>query len=279
MREFGGRTAVITGGASGIGLAVARRLADEGMNLVLADIEEPALHGVVADFEARDVPVLGVRTDVADVASVAALADAAADRFGPVHVLFNNAGVGIGGPLLSDDPKYLDRFAWTLGVNLWGVLYGIRAFVPGMVAHGEPAHVVTTASMAGLLPAQLGAYTVSKYGAVALSEMLVQEVAGTSVGVSVLCPGFVRTGIGESERNLPEHLVSLQEPTPEQEERGEIIREFVESGMDPAEVAGHVRDAIVDGRFWILTHPDFAELPRERAEQIVAGTAPTPSEM
>ena len=274
MHDFDGRTAVITGGASGIGLAVAHRLAAVGMNLVLADIEEPVLESVIGDFESRGVPAIGVRTDVADRESVESLAVEAGERFGSVHVLVNNAGVAAGGPLLDDDDHFYEKFEWTMGVNLLGVLHGIRSFVPSMLAHGEPGHVVNTASMAGLIPAPFGPYTVSKYATVALSELLAQETAGTNVGVSVLCPFFVKTEIGDSDRNLPEHLVQRGEPSPEQEARSEVIRDLVAGGIDPALVAQHVQSAIVDGRFWILTHPGSENHPRERAEQIAGGTAP-----
>ena len=274
MDDLRGRTAVITGGASGIGLAAARRFAAAGMNLVLADIEEPVLESVVGELGGSGVAVVGVRTDVADRESVEALTAAATERFGSVHVLFNNAGVGIGGPLLADDDQFYEKFDWTMGVNLMGVLHGIRSFVPAMIAHGEPAHVVNTASMAGLMPAPLGAYTVSKYATVALSELLAQETAGTNVGVSVVCPFFVKTEIGESDRNLPEHLVSIEEPTAEQEIRSEVVRDLIAGGIEPALVAEQVHDAIVGGRFWILTHPGSEDHPRERAEQIAAGTMP-----
>ncbi len=273
MDELCGRTAVVTGGASGIGLATARRLASAGMNIVLGDIEEPILEEIVSQFEADGVPTLGVRTDVADRESVDALAAATVERFGAVHVLINNAGVGLGGPLLSDDHDFYERFEWTMGVNLMGVLHGIRAFVPQMRAHGEPCHVVNTASMAGLLPAQMGAYTISKYGVVAMSEILVQEMADTNVGVSVLCPMFVQTGIDGSERNLPEDLVRFDEPTAEDEIRREIYRELVAGGIEPSVVADHVHDALLSGRFWIFTDESSADYAVQRAEHISASTA------
>ncbi len=278
MHDFEGRTAVITGGASGIGLATARRFAEAGMNLVLADIEEPVLETVVAEMEQSGASVIGVRCDVADLGSVQALAAAAHERFGPVHVLFNNAGVVTGGPLLADDDQFYEKFNWTMGVNLMGVLHGIRSFVPAMLAHGEPSHVVNTASMAGLLPAPIGGYTVSKYATVALSELLAQETAGTNVGVSVLCPFFVKTQISDSTRNMPEHLVQMEEPSAEDEVRTEVIRGLVAGGIEPSAVADHVHDAVIEGRFWIFTHPGSEDHPRARAEQIASGTAPAPWE-
>ena len=270
MREFSGKTAVITGGASGIGHGVASRLAAEGMNLVIADIEQSALDSVVAGFEADGVSVLGVRTDVADNDSVKALAAAANAHFGDVHVLFNNAGVAGGGPIL--EPDDIGVWDWVLGVDLMGVIYGIKAFGPAMVAHQEPCAIVNTASMAGLLPTpSLGAYTVAKYGVVAMSEVLSLETRETTnLRVSVLCPGFVHTRIADSDRNIPEHLVSLEEPTEESEFRRSAVRDLVASGMSPSEVAQKVFEAIVDEKFYVLPHPQFGEQIVARAQQIAA---------
>lgn len=274
MDDFQGRTAVITGGASGIGLAVATALAAEGANLVLADIEEAPLRDVVAEFESKGTPVLGVRADVSKKDDVWELAAAAKERFGNVHVLFNNAGVGGGGPVADGDN--LPQWEWVIGVDLFGVLYGIKAFAADMIAHNEPCHIVNTASMAGLLPAPgMGAYNVSKYSVVAMSEVLSLETsATTNLGVSVLCPGFVATRIAESDRNIPEHLVTTEEPTAEQEMMRAMFRELIDSGMAPAEVAAQVVDAIRTGRFYILTHPDFHEQVEKRSASIIAGDAP-----
>jgi len=274
MHEFSGRTAVITGGASGIGLAVARRLGREGMNLVLADIEQPALDEVVAEFEAAGVPVIGVDTDVSDVEAVRRLAAATADRFGNVHVLFNNAGVGGGGPIL--EPDDLDIWNWVLGVDLFGVLHGIKVFGPAMVAHGEPCHIVNTASMAGLMPTPgLGSYTVAKYGVVAMSETLSLETADTNLRVSVLCPGFVQTRIHESDRNIPENLVSLDEPTEESEFMRQMIGDLVSGGIPPEQVAADVFDALSTERFYVLPHPQYIRQIRDRVDWIATGRAPS----
>jgi NAD(P)-dependent dehydrogenase (short-subunit alcohol dehydrogenase family) len=274
MHDFEGRTAVITGGASGIGLATAERLGREGMNLVLADIEERVLVGEVERLGGQGIEVMAVVTDVADYASVKALAKAARERFGNVHVLFNNAGVGGGGPMLNADD--LDVWEWTLGVNLHGVVHGIKAFGQAMVDHGEPCHIINTASMAGLLPTPgLGVYTASKYAVVAMSETLSLETRETNLQVSVLCPGFVRTSIADSDRNLPEHMVDLEEPTEEGEMMRAMMRELVDGGIAPAEVAERIFEAIVSGRFAILTHPRFGPQLTGRAESIVAGSLPT----
>ena len=210
MQHFEDRTAVITGGASGIGLATAERLGRAGMNLVIADIEERVLHTEVARLQGDGFRAIGVVTDTADYDSVKAAAAQATDEFGDIHLLFNNAGVGGGGPML--DPDDMDVWNWTLGVNLYGVVHGIKAFGPAMVAHGQDCHIVNTASMAGLLPTPgLGVYTASKYAVVAMSETLALETADSNLGVSVLCPGFVRTGIADSDRNVPEPLAKRLE--------------------------------------------------------------------
>lgn len=271
MREFNGRTAVITGGASGIGKSLALRLAGEGMNIVIADIEVPALDSTVAELEAAGAAVMGVRTDVSDHSSVVALGEATKERFGNVHILFNNAGVAGGGPILQEDD--IGVWDWVLGVDLMGVIYGIKVFGPAMVAHGEPCAIINTASMAGLLPApSLGAYSVAKFGVVALSEVLALETRDLpNLQVSVLCPGFVRTGIADSERNIPEHLVSLETPTQEVEFRREALRDLVASGTAPSEVADKVFAAIQEERFYVLPHREYDEQVISRAEQLVAG--------
>ena len=275
MEHFQDRTAVITGGASGIGLATAERLGREGMNLVIADIEERVLVNEVARLRADGFPAVGVVTDTADYDSVKALAARVADEFGDVHFLFNNAGVGGGGPML--EPDDMDMWHWTLGVNLYGVVHGIKAFGPAMVAHGHECHVVNTASMAGLLPTPgLGVYTASKYAVVAMSETLALETADTNLGVSVLCPGFVRTGIAESDRNLPEHMVEqLEEPTAEQEMMRAVVRDLVAGGIAPATVAERIVEAVRRDRFYILPHPQYGAQVAARGVHIANGDQPT----
>ncbi|MEZ5167955.1 MAG: SDR family NAD(P)-dependent oxidoreductase [Acidimicrobiales bacterium] len=244
------------------------------MRLVLADIEERALTAQVDRLTADGATVLGVVTDVADFAAVEALAEATTDRLGPVHFLFNNAGVGGGGPMIADDD--LDMWDWVLGVNLKGVVHGIKAFVPAMLAHGEPCHVVNTASMAGLLATPgLGVYNASKYAVVAMSETLALETAETALGVSVLCPGFVQTGIAESDRNLPEHLVSLEEPTAEQEFMRQMVRDLVAGGLPPSDVADRIVEGVRTGRFAILPHPQYGEQIVARSRALARGELPT----
>ena len=206
MDDLNGRTAVITGAASGIGLALARRFAEAGMNLVLGDVEDGPLDAVVvAELGDAGTAVVGIHCDVSDLDDIRALEAAARKRFGNVHVLCNNAGVGSGG--LIAEPDDLDLWKWVIDVNLWGVIYGCKVFLPAMIEHGEGAHIVNTASMAGHASAPLmGPYNVSKYGVVALSETLAKEMqmTDTGIGVSVLCPAFVQTAIGSSRRNMPD---------------------------------------------------------------------------
>ncbi len=213
MDDLSGRTAVITGAASGIGLALARRFAEAGMNLVLGDVEDGPLDAVVAELSDAGTAVVGIHCDVSDLDDIRALEAAARERFGNVHVLCNNAGVGSGG--LIAEPDDLDLWKWVIDVNLWGVIYGCKVFLPAMIEHGEGAHIVNTASMAGHASAPLmGPYNVSKYGVVALSETLAKEMqmTGTGIGVSVLCPAFVQTAIGSSRRNMPDELKAEQGP-------------------------------------------------------------------
>ena len=275
MRELNGKTAVITGAASGIGLELANQFGAVGMNLVLADIEIEALAAAVADLEAAGYPVLANQLDVRDLDQVRALESAARERFGNVHVLCNNAGVGAGGAVA--DPDDIEVWRWTIDINLWGVIYGCKTFLPGMIEHGEEAHVVNTASMAGLGSApMMGAYNVSKYGVVALSETLTQEMqmGKTNVGVSVLCPAFVATSIADSQRNLPAELVDAA-PVPSGEMKSAM--EALVAGGIPTEVVGAaVLDAVRHNRFWILTHPESHAGVTGRAQQIVNGVNPTP---
>ncbi len=263
MQDFAGRVAVITGGASGIGLGLARRLGAEGMHVVIGDVERPALDAAVADLTAAGVDVVGVSCDVTDADQMQSLADTTMDRFGAVHVFCNNAGVG-GGGLSWETP--LSMWDWVLGVNLWGVIHGIRSFVPILVQQ-DAAHIVNTASVAGLVAApMMGPYNASKHAVVALSETLHHEFAivGTAARVSVLCPGWVRTNIATSERNRPApagagsasdagDVVGMD--AEQQTELGrQVLAGMIANGMQPDDVAAQVVDAIRAERFWVLTH-------------------------
>ena len=274
MQDLTGKTAVITGGASGIGLALAHRFGAAGMRLLVADIEEPALEAATRELRDAGNEVAATVTDVSDLSQIEALAATAAETYGNVHLLCNNAGVGGGGSLLMPDGD-LDMWKWTIDIDLWGVIYGCKVFMPAMAAHGEGAHVVNTASMAGLgAPAFMGAYSVAKYGVVSLSESLAREaqVMGLDIGVSVLCPAFVATAIADSTRNLP---ADIQAPPTETGELGDMVRRLVASGMPPARVADAVHDAVVDNQFWILTHEESKEAVTARADEIVTGTNPS----
>jgi NAD(P)-dependent dehydrogenase (short-subunit alcohol dehydrogenase family) len=275
MQELNGRVAVVTGGASGIGFGLASAFAAEGMRVVIGDIEEPALDDAVAKLEAAGAEVLGVRTDVSDDASVASLAAAAVDRFGAIHVACNNAGVG-GGGLSWEAP--LSTWEWVLGVNMWGVIHGIRAFVPILMQQDE-AHVVNTASIAGLAAGPfMGPYNASKHAVVALSETLYHEMAimAPQVKVSVLCPGWVRTRIAESARNRPAGDASADAADTN---AGLILKTFIDRGMPPEELAPEVLSAIRDERFWILPHDDAEPFWREfvngRAQTLIERGNPT----
>lgn len=260
MQEFEGKVAVITGGASGIGLALARQAAAQGMRLALADVEQDALDAAAAELRAGGAEVLPLRTDVSRLEDVEALADRAWDRFGAVHLLCNNAGVGsaVAGSILAGT---LANWQWLLGVNLWGVIHGVHVFAPRLLEQNEPAHIVNTASIAGLIAGHLGIYTVSKHAVVALSETLHEELSrmDTMLQAHVLLPGPVATALTGARRNRPAAIAH------EPDERDIEIpgrREWlaghsttIENGMDPAEVAAHTFAALREGRFYIYTHP------------------------
>jgi NAD(P)-dependent dehydrogenase (short-subunit alcohol dehydrogenase family) len=272
MDDLRDKVAVVTGAASGIGLAVSRRAAAEGMRVVMADVEERALGSAAADLAGEGADVLPVVTDVSEGTSVRALRDAAVSRFGTVHLVHNNAGVSASGPLWAVSEE---DWRWVLGVNLWGVVHGIRAFVPLLVDQGE-GHVVNTGSLAGLLtPPFMGVYSATKHAVVAVSETLHKDLqlAGSPVGVSVLCPGFVRTGIGHSDRNRP----SWAAPAPAAEEAPlvEVGRQLVAAGIDPALVADAVFAAVRANRFYIFTHPETKPAVAVRSKDILEERQPT----
>lgn len=271
MSELGGRTAVVTGAASGIGAALVGRFAREGMNVIAADIEAKALEVASGKIGAMCGNLVNVVTDVTLPASVEALAERATEEFGRVHVLCNTAGVVVHG---AAHEQSLDDWKWVLDVNLWGVVNGLRAFVPRMLAHGEPGHVHITSSMGGLVASSSSSYTASKFAVTGLAEGLKTEMAGNPggrIGVSLLCPGGVRTGIFRSERNRPASL----------SEKGEVseqTRRKIESLADPTrtdqftpdEIADEVWDAIVGGRFYVLPMQDrYRELVRRRARDLL----------
>jgi len=273
MEQLRGKTAVVTGAASGIGLALARRFGAEGMRVVLADVEDAALERAAAELAAAGVPQIAVRTDVSRAEEVEALAERASAAFGAVHVLCNNAGVFAGG-LAWEVP--LADWSWVLGVNLWGVIHGVRSFVPRMLAHGEEAHVVNTASMAGLMSSPLAApYAVSKHAVVALSETLYHELGmqRSKIGVSVLCPEGVATRIGESERNRPH--ASAAGATPAATGVAAALRSAVSQGLAPEVMAERVVRAIRERRFYVLAEGPWRRPAELRAEDVRLGRNPS----
>jgi NAD(P)-dependent dehydrogenase (short-subunit alcohol dehydrogenase family) len=280
MRHFKGRTAVITGAASGFGLEASRMAAREGMNVVMADVQQDALDKAAAEIGALGAAVLPYRLDVSKAEQVAALAQATAQRFGAPHFVFNNAGVGGGGLIWENS---LQDWEWVLGVNLMGVVHGVRSFVPMMLeaAKRDPdyeGHIVNTASMAGLVnPPNMGVYNASKHAVVAISETLYQDLrlVTDQITASVLCPFFVTTGITRSERNRPAELPASQ-PTKSQLISQAMTDRAVGSGRITAPmVAQFVFDALREQRFYIYSHPRALASVQSRMEDLLQPRNPT----
>ncbi len=263
MKDFKDKVAVITGAASGIGYGLAERAAEEGMKVVLADVEEGALDKAENEIKALGAATLAVKTDVSRIDDVKALADKTLDAFGAVHLLCNNAGVSAGSTAWQST---LADWQWVLGVNLWGVIHGIHFFVPGMLKQNAEAHIVNTASVAGLIGGAGNVpYTVSKHGVVALSEAFYRELqqADSKIGVSVICPGIIDTNILETERNRPAKLKNppgagaMDMSTPPAQEMLRNIKEIFKKGMKPHEVADIVFNGIKEKRFYILPNAEI----------------------
>lgn len=266
MDSFEGKTAFVTGGASGIGFAMAKAFGAAGMNVMLADIEREPLEKAVEELRQRQVKVEGVDCDVADRKSVEAAAAACVEAFGKVHVVCNNAGVGGGGAIGTMKPGDWD---WTINVNLMGVVYGMEAFLPHLRAHGEGGHFVNTASMAGMIsPPGMEPYSATKFAVVAMSEGWAGQLAPDNIGVSVLCPGFVSTRIHESARTRQERF---GEATAGDDEATSAAAQFVQAGI-PADVVGAcVLEAVRDNDFYIFTHPDMRPAVEARFQRIMEG--------
>jgi len=280
MKNFHGKVAVITGGASGFGREFALKAQALGMKLVLADVQQDALETTAAELRGMGAEVVAMRCDVRKSADVQALADAAMREFGAVHLLFNNAGVGSGGLLWEASEA---DWEWVMGVNVWGVVHGVRIFTPLMLecARRDPAyegHIVNTSSMAGVLcPPVMGVYNVSKHAVVALSETLYHDLAlvDAPIRASVLCPYFVPTGIHQSHRNRPEDVAMQAKPTGSQMAAQAMVSKAVSSGKVSAhDVAQLTFRAIEDGQFYIFTHPQALDGVEQRMLDMVAQRNP-----
>ena len=279
MKDFQDKVAVVTGAASGIGRALAEKSAQEGMKVVLADVEESALKQAEEELKASGAQVLAVRTDVSQADEVEVLAQKTFATYGAVHLLFNNAGVGAGTTVWESS---LADWRWVLGVNLWGVIHGIHFFVPRMLAQDTEGHIVNTASSAGLVSSSgLGIYKVSKHGVVTLSETLALELAarGAKLKASVLCPEWVNTRIIDAERNRPQALQNAleeQHMSPEMAAMVQAMRQWLaQAGLPPSQVAEMVFDAIRQEKFYILTHPTTKQGVQLRMEDILQERMPT----
>ncbi|HKA15560.1 MAG TPA: SDR family NAD(P)-dependent oxidoreductase [Myxococcota bacterium] len=261
MENLSGRVAVVTGGASGIGAGIARACAEQGMRVVLADVEIAPAERLARELVAGGNQAFAVRTDVTAPGEFETLADAAFERFGAADVLFNNAGVAQGGPV----HEFTNAdWEWLLGVNLYGVVNGCRAFVPRWIARGATAHVVNTASVGGFLSGPvLGMYSTTKFAVVAYSESLAQEVAGRGIGVSVLCPGWTNTNLGDASRNRPAALGTAPDQL-------DIITPGMAEGMDPIDVGRHAVRGVRENAMYVFTHPEFQPLIADRFAKVIA---------
>ena len=281
MKELNGKVAVITGSASGMGRAVAERCAQEGMKVVLADVEQKALDKAEKELKATGATVLAVRTDVSKAEDVQALAEKTLDAFGVVHLLHNNAGIGTGHAFLETS---LGDWKWIIGVNLWGPIYGIWTFLPIMLKQDIECHIVTTISMGGLISTPwVSGYNVTKFGVMGICETLDYELRlmGAKIGVSVLCPGYVNTNIPDSERNRPAEF--RNDPAWDEKLReldhykklDQMQRQGCKSGMDPKDVAELVINGVKENKFYLYTQPEWLMAAQVRTEEIVQERRPT----
>jgi NAD(P)-dependent dehydrogenase (short-subunit alcohol dehydrogenase family) len=276
MEDLEGKVGVITGAASGIGRAMAVAFAAEGMQLALADVEVEPLEDTAEMVRAEGTNAIAVPTDVSDPIQVESLAGKTVGEFGALHLACNNAGVSAGGLTWQID---LEDWNWVLGVNFYGVLHGLRSFTPRIIESGG-GHIVNTASMAGLTsPPGMSPYNVSKHAVVTLSESMSVELsmAHPEVGISVLCPGWVRTRIHEADRNRPSDPAAVEDDHPELEGMRDLVAGLIEGGLDPAAVAAQVVTAVKERESWIFTHPDWMEMVSGRTQRIVDGEAPAVS--
>jgi NAD(P)-dependent dehydrogenase (short-subunit alcohol dehydrogenase family) len=279
MNEFSGKTAVVTGGASGIGKALAMQLAREGMSIVIADVEVPALEETRAELEGAGAPVLAVETDVSSLEQVRELAAKTVARFGAVQVLINNAGVAGGS---STWKSTTEDWEWVFGVNFFGVTNCLREFVPLLLEQAEQGHIVNVASIAGLLPFHPDAtYLTSKHAVLSLSEHLYYDMLerGGKIGVSVLCPAWVATRIVDASRNRPAHLKTAKHLEPvsaQRQKKLDRFREEISKGMPPETLARLTVEAMRESRFYIIPEDGFLELAKDRFDAILSGENPPP---
>ncbi len=276
MKQLRGRVAVVTGAASGIGLALAERFAAEGMTVVMADVEPGALQTAAESLRRTAPAVLATRVDVSRAEDVERLARETYEAFGAAHVLCNNAGVAVIGAV---HEHTLADWQWVINVNLWGVIHGVRAFVPRMLAGGDEGHIVNTASMAGLTTAPfMSVYDVTKHGVVALSESMYKEFAltGAPIGVSVVCPGLIKTNIMRSSRNRPEDLAEEGKAGPKAQAFGQALSDRLAGGYPPSEVAEQVLRGIREERFYVVpAQPDVKSNIAVRAQDLIELRNPT----
>lgn len=275
MRHLEGRVAVITGGAGTFGRALAAQFGTAGMAVVLADLHADALGGAVAALRAKGVRAIGVPTDVSQPASVEALAAATIAEFGAVHLVVNNAGVAPLGAAWENTPA---DWTWAIGVNVLGVVNGVRAFVPRLIEHGGEGHVVNVASVAGLIsPPGMALYNATKHAVVAFTESLAHDLARihAKVGVSLVCPAYFPSGIGESERSRPHELKNANEPSAHQRALAEVLKKAVHSGKITADqIAMLVLAAVREDRFYVLSHPRILGAVQARLEDVIAQARP-----
>ncbi len=273
MKDFAGKTAFITGGASGIGLAMARAFLEAGMKVMLADIEEPALQSALRGLSNHGPRVAGVVSDVSDRKTLEQAASEAFAKFGKIHVVCNNAGVSRAGLV---EKVATSDWEWVIGVNLMGTIAGIQLFLPHIKAHGEGGHIVNTASIAGLAPGALsGPYAATKFGIVGLSEVLADELAGSNIGISVLCPSWVRTRMVDNGRNRPARFggkFALGDD-PANVERNARFLAAVEKGLEPDRVAAMVMQAMRENRLYVFTDPARQADVERRFRRIEEGFA------
>ncbi len=278
MKEFKDKVAVITGGASGLGLEIGRLAAKKGMKLVLSDIEERALKAAELEFSNQGVEVLSVRSNVASAEDVERIAEKTLERFGAVHLLFNNAGVALNKTAWETT---IADWEWVLGVDLWGVIHGIRVFTPIMLKQDSPSHIINTASVAGMLSTQgMAAYNVAKHGVVTLSETLYHDLKrrNANIDVSVLCPAWVNTAIWDSARNRPDDLQNTVEQKGEDDiQLEQSARHAIQSGRVTAPMVAEIVFAAIEAnQFYILTHPKIKKWVGLRVEDILQDRQPSP---